>query len=317
MQGKGKPDIYVEYNNDINMRCSYMIKNKTLVGYLLMFLSAFCFSLMGIISSLLFKTGIKTYDLMIMQSGVQILMIGTYYSFNKFKQLKISLEDLKIICLQGLLGTVPATYFYYITIQRTNVSIACLLLFTNPIFVTLYYIIFENQQISISKIIVVITAFVGSVLVLNINPYTISDIDIIGILAGIASSISYAFYNIYADKKLKKYSPGAIIFYCTIVVFLFSSIINMNFYSRLDQINFGALKYPIFLTAITNTLPVALLYSGIRIIGAQIASIIATGEIPFTMILSYFVLNEKLDGIQILGSVLIMGAILSLTLLKE
>ena len=294
-----------------------MTKNKTLIGYLLMFLSAFCFSLMGIISSLLFKTGIKTHDLVIMQSGVQILMIGTYYSFNKFKELKVSLEDLKIICLQGLFASVPVINFYYIAIQRTNASIACLLLFTNPIFVTLYYIIFEKQQISISKIIAVTITFIGSILVLNISPNNLSDVDIIGILAGIASSISYAFYNIYADKKLKKYSPGAIIFYCTIVVFLFSSIININFYSRLDQINFGMLKYPILLTAITNTLPVVLLYLGIKIIGAQIASIIATGEIPFTMILSYFVLNEKLNGIQVLGSILIMGAILSLTLSKE
>ena len=265
----------------------------------------------------MFKNRIKTHDLVIMQSGIQILMIGIYYSFNKLKELKVSLEDLKIIGLQGLFASVPVINFYYIAIQRTNASIACLLLFTNPIFVTLYYIIFEKQQISISKIIAVSITFIGSILVLNISPSTLSDIDIIGILAGIASSFSYAFYNIYAYKKLKKYSPGAIIFYCTIVVFLFSSIININFYSRLDQINFGMLKYTIFLTAITNTLPVVLLYSGIKIIGAQIASIIATGEIPFTMILSYFVLNENLNGIQVLGSILIMGAILSLTLSKE
>ena len=110
---KRKTKHCVEYNNDINMRCNYMTKNKTLIGYLLMFLSAFCFSLMGIISSLLFKTGIKTHDLVIMQSGVQILMIGTYYSFNKFKELKVSLEDLKIICLQGLFASVPVINFYF------------------------------------------------------------------------------------------------------------------------------------------------------------------------------------------------------------
>lgn len=294
-----------------------MTKNKTLVGYLLMFLSAFCFSLMGIIGSLLFKNGIITYDLMIMQSGVQILMIGTYYSFNKFKELKVSVEDLKIIGLQGIFGSVPVIIFYYTAIQRVNVSIACLLLFTNPIFVTLYYIIFEKQQSNIGKIIAVITTFIGSILVLNISPNNFSNVDSLGILAGVISSISYAFYNIHADKKLKKYSPGTIIFYCTIVVFLFASIINIGFYSRLDQINFGLLKYPIFLTAITNTLPVVLSYSGIKIIGAQKASIIATGEIAFTMILSYFVLNEKLNGIQILGSILIVGAILSLTIIKE
>lgn len=294
-----------------------MKDNEKIVGYLFIFLSAFCFSLTGIISSLLFKNGIKTYDLIIMQSAVQILMIGTYYSFNKFKDLKVSIEDLKTIGLQGLFANVPVAVFYYIAIQRTNVSIACLLLFTSPIFVTLYYIIFEKQQSNIGEIIAVITTFIGSVLVLNISPNNFSHVDILGILAGILSSISYAFYNIYADKKLKNYSPGTILFYCAIVVFIFISIINQGFYSRIDQMNFKLLRYAIPLFAVTNTLPVVFLYSGIKKIGAQTASIIATGEVPFTMILSFFVLNEKLNSLQIFGSILIIGAILSLTIMKE
>lgn len=294
-----------------------MKDNEKIVGYLFIFLSAFCFSLTGIISSLLFKNGIKTYDLIIMQSAVQILMIGTYYSFNKFKDLKVSIEDLKTIGLQGLFANVPVAVFYYIAIQRTNVSIACLLLFTSPIFVTLYYIIFEKQQSNIGEIIAVITTFIGSVLVLNISPNNFSHVDILGILAGILSSISYAFYNIYADKKLKSYSPGVILFYCTIVVFIMLSIINMSFYTRIWQMDFSLLKFTIPLSAVTNTLPVILLYSGIRIIGAQAASIIATGEIPFTMILAFLILKESMNIVQVLGSFLIVGAILSLVMQNE
>lgn len=294
-----------------------MKKNQKSVGYLFMFLSAFCFSLTGIISSFLFKNGIKTYDLIIMQSIAQILIIGTYYSFNKFKELKVSIEDIKIIGLQGLFASAPAAVFYYIAIQRTNVSIACLLLFISPIFVTLYYVLFEKQQINSSKIIAVITTFIGSILVLNINPNNFTDVDIIGIFAGILSSISYAFYNIYADKKLKNYPSGTILFYCMIVVFVCISIINIDFYTRLDQMNFKLLRYSIPLSSITSILPVVFSYSGIKKIGAQTASIIATSEVPFTLILSFFILNDRLNILQIFGSILVIGAILSLALVKE
>ncbi len=294
-----------------------MRDDDKLIGYLLIALSAFCFSLNGIISSFLFKSGIKTYDLIIMQNISQIFILLIYFSFNKLKDLKITKEDLRIISLQGLFASTPTAVFYYIAIQRTNTSIACLLLFTNPIFVTLYYIIFEKQRNNMNKIIAVIVVFVGSALVLNVSPKNFSHISVIGITAGILSSVSYAFYNVYADKKLRKYSPGVILFYCTIVVFLIISTINVNFYFRLRELDFQMLKFALPVSTIANILPVVLLYTGIKRIGAQSASIVATGEVPFTIVLSFLVLGETLSLIQVFGSILIVGAILCLTLMEE
>lgn len=294
-----------------------MRDDDKLIGYLLIALSAFCFSLNGIISSFLFKSGIKTYDLIIMQNISQIFILLIYFSFNKLKDLKITKKDLRIISLQGLFASTPTAVFYYIAIQRTNTSIACLLLFTNPIFVTLYYIIFEKQRNNMNKIIAVIVVFIGSALVLNVSPKNFSHISVIGISAGILSSVSYAFYNVYADKKLRKYSPGVILFYCTIVVFLIISTINVNFYFRLRELDFQMLKFALPVSTIANILPVVLLYTGIKRIGAQSASIVATGEVPFTIVLSFLVLGETLSLIQVFGSILIVGAILCLTLMEE
>ncbi len=291
--------------------------NKRLTGYLLIILSALCFSLMGIISSFLFKSGIKTYDLIIMQNAVQALFLGVFYFFYNFSKLKISIKDFKIIALQGLFASTPVAVFYFIAIQRTNVSIACLLLFTNPIFVTLYFTIFEKRKSSGVKIAAVIVTFIGSIFVLNITPKSFSHVDVIGIVAGILSSISYAFYNVYADKKLRNYSPGVILFYCTLVVFTLISLINISFYTRINELDFNLLKFTIPLSAIMNILPVVLLYTGIRKIGSQAASIVATGEVPLTLLLSFFILNEKLNMIQLFGSMLVIGAILTLTILKE
>lgn len=291
--------------------------NQKLTGYLLIILSALCFSLMGIISSFLFKSGIKTYDLIIMQNAVQALFLGIFYLLTDSNKLKISIDDFKTIGLQGLFASTPVAVLYFIAIQRTNVSIACLLLFTNPIFVTLYFTIFEKRKSSVVKVLAVIVTFIGSMLVLNITPESFSHVDVIGIAAGILSSISYAFYNVYADKKLKDYSPGIILFYCTIIVFVIISLINIGFYTRLNELDFSLLKFTVPLSAITNTLPVVLLYTGIRKIGSQAASIVATGEVPLTLLLSFIILNEKLNMTQLFGSVLVIGAILTLTILKE
>lgn len=294
------------------------MKNKNrITGYILIALSAFCFSLNGILSSFLFKNGIKTLDLIILQNIFQISILIIFYSFKKFKDLKISRDDIKTISLQGLFASTPTAVFYYIAIQKTNTSIACLLLFTNPIFVTLYYIVFEKQRNNIGKIIAVAVVFLGSALVLNVSPKNLSHINILGIAAGIISSISYAFYNVYAEKKLKKYPPGVILFYCTIVVFVLISSININFYFNIHRLDFTMLKYALPLSTIANIAPVILFYSGIKKIGAQSASIVATGEVPFTIILSFLVLKETLSLTQVFGSILIVSAILALTTMEE
>lgn len=286
--------------------------SRKYLGFLYMFLSAFCFSLMGILSKLIFKFGISSLDLIVMQNIIQVLVLGLYHAFRKFKDLKLGIKDLKIISVQGLLGSVPVLIFYYVAIQRLNASIACLLLFTNPIFITLYYIVIEKQKAGTFKVIAVAATFVGSIMVLNITPQNIGALDMIGIAAGFLSSISYAFYNVYAEKKLGSYSPGAILFYCSLVVVIFVSIINPGFYTRGYITNIELMGYVSILAVAASILPVVFLYSGISILGAQIASVVATAEIPFTLLLSSIVLSEKLTLIQIIGSIMIMTAIVLL-----
>lgn len=286
--------------------------NRKYTGFLYMFLSAFCFSLMGIISKLIFRFGVPVLDLIIMQNIIQVVILGIYFGFKKFKDIKLGLKDIKTISIQGLLGSVPVLIFYYITLQRISASISCMLLFTNPIFITLYFILFEKQRASLPKIIAVIATFVGSILVLNITPENISSLDIIGVITGFISSISYAFYNIYADKKLGSYTPGAILFYCCLVVVVVVSAINPGFYFKSYFFDFELVKYVFVLAIVTGILPVVFLYSGINILGAQIASIVATGEIPFTLLLSSLILGEELLFIQVVGSILIMVAIILL-----
>lgn len=286
--------------------------SRKYLGFIYMFLSAFCFSLMGIISKLIFRFGIPVLDLIIMQNIIQVAILGIYFGFKKFKDIKLGMKDIKIISIQGLLGSVPVLIFYYITLQRISASISCMLLFTNPIFITLYFILFEKQKASLPKIIAVFATFVGSIMVLNITPENISSLDIIGVITGFISSISYAFYNIYADKKLRIYSPGTILFYCCLVVVIFVSAINPGFYLKSYFADFELVKYVFVLAIVTGILPVVFLYSGINILGAQIASVVATGEIPFTLLMSSLILGEQLILIQMIGSILIMGAIVLL-----
>jgi drug/metabolite transporter (DMT)-like permease len=47
---------------------------------------------------------------------------------------------------------------------------------------------------------------------------------------------------------------------------------------------------------------------------ASVAAITANSEVPFAAILAYFILNERLDGWQIFGAVLVILAVVLVSL---
>jgi drug/metabolite transporter (DMT)-like permease len=58
--------------------------------------------------------------------------------------------------------------------------------------------------------------------------------------------------------------------------------------------------------------PVIFLYKGIRIVGADKASIVANAELPITIVLSFLVLEERMGPVQLFGILLIMCSIILL-----
>lgn len=267
---------------------------------------------MGILAKVVLQLGIGSMDLSLLQNYMVLLMLLVFYALQGFAPLKLKREDLKVISIQGLLGSTPVFVLYYLSLQRTSASVTCLLFFTYPIFITLYYMIFEGQKNSWVKTIAVLTAFAGSVLVLDLMPEHIGKLSISGVIFGFASGIAYAFYNIYAEKKLTKYQPGVILFYCTLIIVLAVSCINPLFYRFAFAGNLEAIGITAVIAIVSGILPVVFLYKSIVILGAQIASIVANLEIPMTLLLAALIIGEKLYPIQIAGSILVIFSVLLL-----
>lgn len=290
---------------------------KNNLGIIYMLLSAICFALMGILGKTVFNLGVSTLDLTILQNWFVIIAMLIYFAFKRFEPIKITAKDFKTLLLQGLFGSLPVFVFYYLCVEHINASIGCLLLFTNPVFIALYFVIFEKQKIGWAKMSAIGIALLGSCLVLNILPGNIGQIDLLGVLFGVLSSLAYAFYNIYAEKKLGKYRPETILFYCSIVVMVVVSLINPAFYRFEILSNPRAVLYIAVLSVASGILPVIFLYKGIAYLGAQVASVVANLEIPVTLILSALILGERLVPIQILGSIMTIVAVLILTTFQK
>lgn len=287
-----------------------MSKNK--IGYIYVLFAAFFFALIAIIGKTVMNTGINAFDLLILQNAVALLFILIYFAATDIKKLHLSAADLKTILIQGFIGSAGTTILFYMALQRMNAGVASMLLFTHPVLVSLYFMLTKTKRITVTNNLALLLAFLGSIMVINILNIDMTKTPLIGLFFGVMSSIFYAFYNIYADMKLKSFEPLVITFYTTLTSLAVTLMLHPGFFRLEFEFTTELMLYVSELAVVSGILPVIFLYKGINLVGADKASIVATSELPITILMSFLVLGEKMTLVQLTGIVLIIVSIIIL-----
>jgi len=286
--------------------------NRNKVGYIYVLLAAFFFALIAVIGKTVINSGIKIFDLLVLQYTASFVFMLIYFVIAGIRKLSLPKESLKAVLTQGLIGSSCTTVLFYLALEKLNAGIASMLLFTHPVLVSIYFMATKTRKITRRSNLALLTAFFGSIMVINVFNIGIAGTPFIGFVFGIMSSCTYAFYNIYADVKLKDFEPLVIAFYTNLTTLAVSLILHPGFFRFEFLMTSELLIYIFELAVVSGILPVIFLYKGIKLIGADKASIVATSELPITILLSFLVLGEKMGLVQLAGILLIMGSIIIL-----
>lgn len=282
------------------------------IGYIYVLLAAFFFSLIAVIGKTVINSGINVFDLLILQNAVTLILILVYFAATDIKRLRLDGKGLRTIMIQGFIGSAATTILFYLALQRLNAGIASMLLFTHPILVSLYFMVTKTKKITLTNNLALAAAILGCIMAINVFNIDVSKTPVAGLLIGILSSFTYAFFNIYADVKLSEYDPMVTMFYTTSITTIVALLLRPGFFRFEFVMTTGLLFYICELAVVSGILPIIFLYKGINMVGADKASIVATSELPMTLIMSFFVLGETMDMIQISGIGLILCSIIIL-----
>ena len=285
---------------------------NTRIGYIYVFLAASFFAFIGVLGKDLISAGIVPLDLIILQYAATILIMLVYFVFTDIKVLKLTKHEVKKILIQGIIGSSGTTIFFYLALEHVNAGIASMLLFTHPVLINVYFLISKTKKINMINNIALVLAILGSIMVINIFAFNMTSTPIIGIIFGLLASAAYAFFNIYAELEFKEAKPMVTTFYSSGVILAVALLMNPGFLAFDFELSWRTMFYIVRLAVIAGILPVVYLYKGIGIVGADKGSIIATAELPITVLLAYFLLGENMNFIQIIGVFLIIASIILL-----
>ena len=234
------------------------------------------------------------------------------------KKLKIAIKDIWIFAFTGIFSLLAMTAFYFMSMAATSIAVSDILMYTAPIWVLVFSVIFFKERITVGKTLSTVLVFTGCVLVCGlIGSSEEAAFNPLGIVWGLCSGIAYSLYSIVGKTALKKYNRLTIVTYNFIfaaVGSLFIADIPQTFHHIAE--NLPAVKY-ILLTAVIGTvLPFFLYTSGLKHTPASKAAIMSSMDPISATVISIFAAKEKISGLQLIGIGLIISAILLLQLQK-
>lgn len=261
--------------------------------------------------------GFSSVQMTLMRGIVSmIIMVGLVLVKDR-KLLKAPKKEILLLIGSGvsLFGTSTA---YLASIEASSVSTAVILMYTAPIFVLFYSVIFLGEKINITKSISIFLMLVGCALVSGIAGRM--EINLWGIIFGMISGISYSAYNIFTKILTMHKVPAVTV---TSYNFVIMTILGLITAKPLNMLECAAAAPTVTVPLMvgigicTCILPYLFYTLGLKEIPAGTASSLGIIEPLSATLFSVCFLREALTLPLIIGMVLILGAVFTLTRQKQ
>ena len=290
-----------------------MGKTKNYIGDILIIIAGLFWGSMGIFVRHLNDLGFTSIQVACLRLTTAGLIFALVLLIKDRKGFKIAVRDIPLFLALGLVSILFFTCCYFTAIRLMTMSTAAILLYTSPIWVMVLAIIFLKEKFSVQKLIALVLAFAGCVLVSGFG----GKVTVVGILVGLGSGLGYGLYSIFGTFALKKYSPYTVTCY-TFLIAGFGSIFVANPPDLIAKISAVDNKLSLFgfvlLTAVVTAVIPFLLYTlGLNKTTAGRAAVLATIEPAAATLFGFFVMGEKVGLVAIAGIILVFAAIVVLS----
>ncbi|MBR3461483.1 MAG: DMT family transporter [Clostridiales bacterium] len=294
-----------------------MESSKSITGNILIIIAGLFWGSMGIFVRHLNDLGFTSIQVACLRLTMAGILFAVILLIKDPKGFKISLKDIPLFLALGLVSILFFTCCYFTAIRLMTMSTAAILLYTSPIWVMVLAIIFLKEKITLQKIIALVLAFAGCVLVSGFG----GKVTVFGVLVGLGSGLGYGLYSIFGTFALKKYSTFTVTCY-TFLIAGFGSIFVANPADLVNKISSAENKLSLFgfvlLTSVVTAVIPFLLYTlGLNRTTAGKAAVLATVEPAAATLFGFFVMGETVGPVAIAGILLVFAAIVVLSLRKK
>ncbi len=289
-------------------------QSKSRLWTVLAALAAVMWGISGLFAESLFKVSSKITPIWLTQirliiSGIVLLIIATVLHQKPFSVLKDKKNTLHIIAY-GIFGLLPVQVFYFIAIEMANASIATILQFIGPFFVLTYLAVTHQQVLRKLDVLAAILAFIGVFLLSTHGNFNQLAITPLALFFGLLSAVGEASYTLIPVKLVKRVSSLVV----TGWGMLFAGIGLMIVYPRFPAIpNTPRAWLDVSAIIIIGTIiPFQIMANALRYVKPSTVSLLDAFEPLSATVGSVLIFGLVMSGMDWLGTLLVIGAVLAL-----
>ena len=280
---------------------------------MLIILAGIFWGSMGIFVRRLGEYGFSPIQIVCIRMVLAALIFSVIQLVKDPKGFRISLRDIPLFLGLGLGSILFFTVCYFTSITMMSLSTAAILLYTSPIWIMLMSLLFFHEKLTAQKIIALVLAFGGCVLVSGISG---GGLTLVGLLIGLGSGIGYGLYSILGTVALRRYTPYTVTTW-TFIIAAIGSILISHPADLMAKISFAPsipdlLGFSLLTALVTAVIPFLAYTLGLRSVEASKAGILATVEPMVATLIGIFVFSEPLTLMSGIGVLLILAAVVIL-----
>ena len=267
----------------------------------------------GIFVHYLAPFGVTSLQMTFIRGFVSFICMMFYILIADRKLFKTNIKELTMFLGSGISFFATATCYYH-SMQLTSISTAVVLMYTAPIFVMIYSVLFLGEKLSKLKLVSVVGMIIGCGFVSGIIGGL--KFNALGIVIGFMSGVSYAAYNIITKIQMQKgINPFKANFYC----FLFSIVVGLIIAKPYGIIGCISINPPVVIPLsigvglVACILPYFFYTLALREIPAGTASSLGILEPMAATIFSVIIFKEQLSTFSVIGIILILGSVFLLS----
>lgn len=246
-------------------------------------------------------------------AGIILVLLSQIRGEHPFRIFK-DLHSAWIIFAYGVFGLVPVQYAYFMAVQYGNASIATILQFIGPFFIIAYQAVFRHLPPRRIEIISAIIAFLGVFIIATHGQFNHLAMTLSVLIWGIISAIGVATNTLIPQNMLREGRVPSLII--TGWGLLFAGLILLLIHPNQPQVpNIPSVwLYTLGILIIGTIIPFQLANNSLKYIDAITFSLMDAFEPLSATIGSVLIFHLQMTGADILGSILVIVAVLAINI---
>jgi len=282
------------------------------LGYIYVMIAALLWAVSGSSAKFLFNSGVTPFQLVQLRLTISSVPLFIVLLIWRRNLMRIEKGDYFYFLFLGAVVMAAVQFTYLFTISKINVAAAILLQYLAPAFIAIYSFVFAKEKPGLITILSVAGAITGCYLVVGAYNLNLLSLNKAGIIAGISAAIAFACYSVQGEYGMRKYNPVTVLFFALLFAAITWNIFHPPleaFFHTRSLLEWGLI---IYIGIFGTVIPFGFYFEGINLIRSTRASITGTLEPISAAAISYFLLNEVLEPLQMAGGIMVIASIILL-----